>query len=174
MCFYQWTVVEKLALSRRREIVGCSGETYVVDENFMTVPNNNNNKRILCHQFPHCILVILRDLSYLTKWHRKPWSLPRDMKKHKIDTSEFAWKAAKLIPLFIFPQIFTNKIGLFWDVVRHLFYGLSFLAHTSLAVTFLSFFVTALSFSVNCALEIVLEMITPIGDWYCLQDQVGK
>lgn len=68
-----------------------------------------------------------------------------------------------LIFVFFF-QIFPDKTGVCWNVLRNLFYGLSLITHISLAVTFLSFFVTSLSFSVNCALELTLEMITPTGD----------
>lgn len=49
-------------------------------------------------------------------------------------------------------------------MIRQVFYAIAFLSHFSLSLSFLCFFVTALSLGINCALEITLEMISPTGD----------
>ncbi|XP_031550345.1 uncharacterized protein LOC116287790 [Actinia tenebrosa] len=61
-------------------------------------------------------------------------------------------------------KIFAEKTGIFWSIIRQAFYAVSFLSHFSLSLSFLCFFVTALSLGINCALEITLEMISPTGD----------
>ena len=65
--------------------------------------------------------------------------------------------------LFLF-QIFAGRVGIHWKILRCLFAFLYPISHVTIIVSLISFFVTAFSFAINCALEITFEMISPQGD----------
>ena len=61
-------------------------------------------------------------------------------------------------------QIFPGRIGTQWTVIRAVFSFLYPVSHVTIVVSLISFFVTAFSFAINCAIEMTFEMISPIGD----------
>lgn len=51
-----------------------------------------------------------------------------------------------------------------WKILRILFSVLYPVSHVTIVVSLVSFFITAFSFAINCALEMTFEMISPQGD----------
>lgn len=51
-----------------------------------------------------------------------------------------------------------------WKIIRLLFSLLYPVSHVTVVISLVSFFVTAFSFAINCALELTFEMISPLGD----------
>ena len=71
-----------------------------------------------------------------------------------------------IIGVFIscFLQIFPRRKGLQWKILRMLFSTLYPISHVTIVISLVSFFVTAFSFAINCALEMTFEMISPLGE----------
>lgn len=51
-----------------------------------------------------------------------------------------------------------------WKILRAVFSALYPVSHVAIVVSLISFFVTAFSFAINCALEMTFEMISPLGN----------
>ncbi|KAK3728732.1 hypothetical protein QZH41_002659 [Actinostola sp. cb2023] len=61
-------------------------------------------------------------------------------------------------------KLFPERYGFGWSVLRFLVSTLFSLCHLILALIFISFFVSAIAFSVTAALDMAFEMITPVAE----------
>ncbi|KAK3728731.1 hypothetical protein QZH41_002658 [Actinostola sp. cb2023] len=61
-------------------------------------------------------------------------------------------------------KLFPERYGFGWSVLRFLVTTLFYLCHLILALIFISFFVSAIAFSVTAALDMAFEMITPAAE----------
>ena len=61
-------------------------------------------------------------------------------------------------------QVFSGRHGVQWKFLRAAFSILYPIAHVVIVVSLVSFFITAFSFAINCALEMTFEMVTPQGN----------
>ncbi|XP_022804609.1 uncharacterized protein LOC111341850 [Stylophora pistillata] len=92
------------------------------------------------------------------------------MREGKIEEILVLTEEEENTPLFVSSrarrevQIFAGRVGIQWKILRCLFAFLYPISHVTIIVSLISFFVTAFSFAINCALEMTFEMISPQGD----------